>query len=1043
MNKTWRIILIVLAVIVVCCLAAVSIYVGYRLLTRPKAGTGGPLVYFVSPVNGETLQTGIAAMVHIVARDEGKVSRVELWVNGDLVANEHSPLEGGINPFPLNTVWLPDAAGEYKLTARAYNQAGNDSIGEILLTVTEEEARAEPDRDDDGFPDSMDVCPDQVGLEPDGCPPAITDVDGDGVEDILDECPEVAGAPSASGCPDADGDGVPDSEDVCPDVAGGMRSETEAGCPADPSTDRDGDGVADSEDACPDEAGSPIEEGCPVEEAAPSGGDDEAVSDDTGGEVPEDADGDGVMDAEDRCPDEAGTESGFGCQDGAPDRDGDGFPDSVDLCADEAGVEPDGCPAPGTEETETGDAGWMHPGDWGFDFSARRFVEFQALTFNVNQDYEEVYCYAGLNQSMPDLYGPFHSGGEHNWRVTDYLESIPLISQAGGEVHVVLNCYAYSGDPGHPEFHALGHYEMRHPESDWDGRIITARVEPVDYGGASATGNLEGFQATYRMCTPSCTGTELPAPVLEIRNDPFMGQVLAWSWSGDEDNIDHFEFYYTPIRGTIPMYWHHHDLPKGYRGRSISDLEPVCGEELTFGMKAAVGEHGEQGSYTSAMSNLVTWAGPPCSQRARITFSRIEIYNMRDGVRDGQVGPVFGNLYASGSMDYSLVFDGDDFPYGVVMDANGSTSINALFRTIRELDLHEGICSGSTCHHYSAPEVNYIEMDLTAGTDLTIGVNITDEDVTRFQTLIRDEITIPYNEIVPGEYQFIYENVILYYYINTEVTDAAGGGEEGRGPLPDLQVTKVEKHPLNRQVLTWVVNTGAPISGQSFHLSYLTVEGGNLIEEMEYENISLATNEGMWLPSTRTDIPISNVVVFVDSAYEIYEAHEDNNQYITPISYQVSLDKILNQSFCEHFFNTYAEFYYYYSVGTGPDEDHIRWKVFRMRYPESGYNIIDRNADLEDFYRYPAAEDPQYTIQMAVPENFNIYIILKGIEHDVAGGSDTLGTMYNVYTPEQYQAGRIVDQDGAEHLNEHTCTDNEPSGPPYNFLAWFTIERAP
>lgn len=57
-----------------------------------------------------------------------------------------------------------------------------------------------------------------------------------------------------------------------------------------------------------------------------------------------DTDGDGVRDAEDRCPDTAGP-----APTGCPDRDGDGVADVYDLCPDEPGNGADGCPIPATE----------------------------------------------------------------------------------------------------------------------------------------------------------------------------------------------------------------------------------------------------------------------------------------------------------------------------------------------------------------------------------------------------------------------------------------------------------------------------------------------------------------------------------------------------------------------------------------------------------------------------------------------------------------------------------------------------------------------
>lgn len=89
--------------------------------------------------------------------------------------------------------------------------------------------------------------------------------------------------------------------------------------------DADGDGVADKDDACPNEAGLAALGGCP------------------------DADGDGVADKDDTCPNEAGIADLGGC----PDADGDGIADKDDVCPNEAGVAAlDGCPEDAEESTE-------------------------------------------------------------------------------------------------------------------------------------------------------------------------------------------------------------------------------------------------------------------------------------------------------------------------------------------------------------------------------------------------------------------------------------------------------------------------------------------------------------------------------------------------------------------------------------------------------------------------------------------------------------------------------------------------------------------
>ncbi len=97
--------------------------------------------------------------------------------------------------------------------------------------------------------------------------------------------------------------------------------------------DRDGDGILDADDQCPDDPE-----------------DDDGFEDADGCPDP-DNDGDGIPDVEDECPDEPEDEDGFEDADGCPDpdNDGDGIPDVEDKCPDEPEDEDgdrddDGCP---------------------------------------------------------------------------------------------------------------------------------------------------------------------------------------------------------------------------------------------------------------------------------------------------------------------------------------------------------------------------------------------------------------------------------------------------------------------------------------------------------------------------------------------------------------------------------------------------------------------------------------------------------------------------------------------------------------------------
>jgi outer membrane protein OmpA-like peptidoglycan-associated protein len=88
--------------------------------------------------------------------------------------------------------------------------------------------------------------------------------------------------------------------------------------------DRDGDGVLDADDKCPDTPGIAALQGCP------------------------DRDGDGIADNEDSCPDVAGTAKYKGCP--IPDTDGDGINDEEDKCPSVKGLARyQGCPIPDTD----------------------------------------------------------------------------------------------------------------------------------------------------------------------------------------------------------------------------------------------------------------------------------------------------------------------------------------------------------------------------------------------------------------------------------------------------------------------------------------------------------------------------------------------------------------------------------------------------------------------------------------------------------------------------------------------------------------------
>ncbi len=120
--------------------------------------------------------------------------------------------------------------------------------------------------------------------------------------------------------------------------------------PPPPPADTDGDGIIDAQDKCPNVAGLAKYDGCPIPDTDGDGINDEMDKCPTVAGLPKydgcpipDTDGDGINDEQDKCPTVAGLARYDGCP--IPDTDGDGINDEEDKCPNLAGVkENEGCP---------------------------------------------------------------------------------------------------------------------------------------------------------------------------------------------------------------------------------------------------------------------------------------------------------------------------------------------------------------------------------------------------------------------------------------------------------------------------------------------------------------------------------------------------------------------------------------------------------------------------------------------------------------------------------------------------------------------------
>jgi OmpA-OmpF porin, OOP family len=140
--------------------------------------------------------------------------------------------------------------------------------------------------------------------------------------------------------------------------------------------DRDGDGVIDADDKCPDVAGIASLMGCP------------------------DKDGDGITDADDKCPDVAGLAKYGGCP--IPDTDKDGINDEQDKCVTEKGVARyQGCPIPDTDKDGVNDEEDKCPNEAGPASNFGCPVIAQAVIDKINYAAKNIFFATGSAKLLP------------------------------------------------------------------------------------------------------------------------------------------------------------------------------------------------------------------------------------------------------------------------------------------------------------------------------------------------------------------------------------------------------------------------------------------------------------------------------------------------------------------------------------------------------------------------------------------------------------------------------------------------------------------
>jgi len=907
-----------------------------------------------------------------------------------------------------------------------------------------------PDRDRDGIPDATDACPDEAGLpDAEGCPaPGESDGDGDGLLDTVDACPDEPGPPRVGGCPDGDGDGVADADDACP-AEPGLREHD--GCTV--VGDLDGDGALDEDDACPEEAGLVELDGCPDFDGDAIPDMDDACPDQwgpLGGDGCPDTDLDGVADPDDVRPDDPDVGDDFGGIDlDAPDSDGDGIPDEFDACPEEEGLlQHDGCPPPdpadadadGTADTD--EPPWGGSPQWDIEplfpldepLEAGPMVEFQALEFELFEDYSRVYCYAALAHGGEERFPQdeqeyFSPGDGRHFNIDEHLGRRFVALAEDEPMRVFAHCYALAGILGQQTLVDLGSFERYHEraDGDWNGQVFEVFSDPGPEG--------DYFRVQYRICEGSCEEAPFAPPVLHaprFRSRDEGPVTLAWNWDGDEDLISGFRLY---VNGTfVRAVGTDVRLFADYHEHDITDLWPTCDERLEFHVTAYSGVAGGP-DLESPPSNSEVWEGTGCERTVLVTFQSLDAMGV--GVRKG---PIKGTFSANdqtlfpGWRGEPPTFDATDDTRRY-LEPGHTYDLAQLFDDIETEALS---CLGNNCTNNFAPDVTSLEVDLGPHDALTFSGSIWDDDGNR---VFYGTDSIRPGNIIPGPHTVVDRGIELTVLIDVLVGPEAGD-------RPDPVISDISLVPESNQLRIEVFNRAAFLESGAITIRAERLDG-ELLDTITWPHLGIGSGEHHSLGTSLVleSSPIYDLRLILDPENTIEETEEGelNNIYETPVLMRVEFTELAAYP-CESFLSTSSEHWFLLWVGHGPSRSEVQWVSDRRRYPYSGTaemdTYLDTGGDDPDWFAhwYPSEEDPaRFIVEFEMPVDENLYVQAAGYEDDPLA-NDMLGSVYAEYGPE-VNYGHREDTYRDQSPNQG-CDEGAPVGWDYFGLeAWWRITR--
>jgi len=142
-KKSASVLWLVLGLLALCLIVSMLLLVYAYGAQRHRAISERPLVLIHAPLHRERVLLGQGGLAHATARAEGGVARMELWVDGTLVAIQES-LQGSAPILVLSSAWEAETLGAHVLLVRAVSASGVSGQATVAVEAVEGEAAEGP-----------------------------------------------------------------------------------------------------------------------------------------------------------------------------------------------------------------------------------------------------------------------------------------------------------------------------------------------------------------------------------------------------------------------------------------------------------------------------------------------------------------------------------------------------------------------------------------------------------------------------------------------------------------------------------------------------------------------------------------------------------------------------------------------------------------------------------------------------------------------------------------------------------------------------------